>query len=127
MKIKVGDKIPLAEFFVLDENKAVKKIKSNSLLNSKKVIIIGVPGAFTKVCSAKHLPGYVNNFQLAQKKGTFFEKSRKHSRDRPGPFLMSLGCECGLGGSELKFGIASYHHLHHRFLKKNVQIQNVQI
>ena len=69
MKIKVGDKIPLAEFFVLDENKAVKKIKSNSLLNSKKVIIIGVPGAFTKVCSAKHLPGYVNNFQLAQKKG----------------------------------------------------------
>ena len=28
-----------------------------------------MPGAFTKVCSAKHLPGYVNNFQLAQKKG----------------------------------------------------------
>ena len=25
MKIKVGDKIPLAELFILDENKAVKK------------------------------------------------------------------------------------------------------
>ncbi len=69
MKIKVGDKIPLAELFILDENKAVKKIKSNSLLTSKKVIIIGVPGAFTKVCSAKHLPGYVNNFQAAKNKG----------------------------------------------------------
>ena len=28
-----------------------------------------MPGAFTKVCSAKHLPGYVNNFEQAKKKG----------------------------------------------------------
>ena len=28
-----------------------------------------MPGAFTKVCSAKHLPGYINNFEQAQKKG----------------------------------------------------------
>ena len=28
-----------------------------------------MPGAFTKVCSAKHLPGYVNNFEEAKKKG----------------------------------------------------------
>ena len=31
--------------------------------------MIGVPGAFTKVCSAKHLPGYVNNFDFAKQKG----------------------------------------------------------
>jgi peroxiredoxin len=68
MKIKEGDKIPSIDFFYLDESGA-KKIKSTELLKNHKAIVIGVPGAFTKVCSAKHLPGYVNNFEQAQKKG----------------------------------------------------------
>ena len=68
MKIKEGDKIPSIDFFYLDET-GLQKIKSTELLNNHKAIIIGVPGAFTKVCSAKHLPGYVNNFEQAQKKG----------------------------------------------------------
>jgi len=68
MKIKKGDKIPSIDFFYLDES-GPKKIKSNELLKNHKAIIIGVPGAFTKVCSAKHLPGYINNFEQAQKKG----------------------------------------------------------
>ena len=68
MKIKEGDKIPSIDFFYLDET-GPKHIKSTELLNNHKAIIIGVPGAFTKVCSAKHLPGYVNNFEQAQKKG----------------------------------------------------------
>jgi peroxiredoxin len=68
MKIKEGDKIPSVEFFYLDES-GPKKIKSTELLNNHKAIVIGVPGAFTKVCSVKHLPGYVNNFEKAQKKG----------------------------------------------------------
>ena len=68
MKIKEGDKIPSIDFFYLDES-GTKKIKSTELLKNHKAIVIGVPGAFTKVCSAKHLPGYVNNFEQAQKKG----------------------------------------------------------
>ena len=68
MKIKEGDKIPSIDFFYLDKS-GPKKIKSTELLNNHKAIIIGVPGAFTKVCSVKHLPGYVDNFELAQKKG----------------------------------------------------------
>ena len=68
MKIKEGDKIPSIDFFYLDET-GPKNIKSTELLKNHKAIIIGVPGAFTKVCSAKHLPGYVNNFEHAQKKG----------------------------------------------------------
>ena len=68
MKIKEGDIIPSKDFFYLDES-GPKKIKSTELLKNHKAIIIGVPGAFTKVCSAKHLPGYVNNFEQAQKKG----------------------------------------------------------
>ena len=68
MKIKEGEQLPLSEFFYLDSN-GPKKIKSTDLLQGQKVIIIGVPGAFTKVCSAKHLPGYVNNFEAAKQKG----------------------------------------------------------
>ena len=68
MKIKEGDKIPSIDFFYLDES-GPKKVKSTELLKNHKAIIIGVPGAFTKVCSAQHLPGYVNNFEKAQKKG----------------------------------------------------------
>jgi peroxiredoxin len=69
MKIKVGEKIPTTDFFHIDSSGAVKKVKSTELLAKQKAILIGVPGAFTKVCSAKHLPGYVNNFEEAKKKG----------------------------------------------------------
>ena len=69
MKIQEGDKLPLAELFYLDKDGAVKKIESNSLFKDQKVIMFGVPGAFTKVCSARHLPGFVKNFDEAKKKG----------------------------------------------------------
>ena len=68
MKIKEGEKLPLSEFFYLDSNGS-QKIKSTDLFENQKTIVIGVPGAFTKVCSTKHLPGYVNNFEAAKKKG----------------------------------------------------------
>ena len=69
MKIKVGEKIPSIDFFHIDNIGAVKKVRSTELLSKQKAILIGVPGAFTKVCSAKHLPGYVNSFEEAKKKG----------------------------------------------------------
>ena len=69
MKIREGETIPSTEFFYIDTGGAVKRIKSTEFLAKQKAIVIGVPGAFTKVCSAKHLPGYVNNFEHAKKKG----------------------------------------------------------
>jgi glutaredoxin/glutathione-dependent peroxiredoxin len=68
MKIKEGEKLPSANFFYLD-SEGLKKIQSVQLFENHKAIIIGVPGAFTKVCSAKHLPGYVENFEAAKQKG----------------------------------------------------------
>jgi peroxiredoxin len=68
MKIKEGEQLPSSEFFYLN-SEGVQKIKSINLFKNHKAIIIGVPGAFTKVCSAKHLPGYVNNFDNAKQKG----------------------------------------------------------
>jgi len=69
MRIKEGEKLPIADFFYLDDNNAVQKVDTNNLFKGHKVIMFGVPGAFTKVCSAKHLPGYVKNFEEAKKKG----------------------------------------------------------
>ena len=69
MKIKVGDKLPSSELFYLDEDNIPKKIDILNLCKSNKTIILGMPGAFTKTCSAIHLPGYVKNYDLALKKG----------------------------------------------------------
>ena len=69
MKIKVGDKLPSSELFYLDEDNMPKKIDILNLCKSNKTIILGMPGAFTKTCSAIHLPGYVKNYDLALKKG----------------------------------------------------------
>ena len=69
MKIKVGEKLPSSELFYLDQNNNVKKIYILDLCRSNKIIILGMPGAFTKTCSAIHLPGFVKNFDLALKKG----------------------------------------------------------
>jgi peroxiredoxin len=69
MKIKEGEKLPVSEFFYLDNEGAVKKVDTNSIFDNQKAIMFGVPGAFTKVCSARHLPGYVKNYDLAKQKG----------------------------------------------------------
>ena len=69
MKIKVGDKLPRADLFYIDQNNDVKKIDIIDLCTKNKTIILGMPGAFTKTCSALHLPGYIKNYDLALKKG----------------------------------------------------------
>ena len=69
MRIKVGEKLPSSELFYLDQNNDVKKIDILNLCRGNKTIILGMPGAFTKTCSALHLPGYIKNYDLAKKKG----------------------------------------------------------
>ena len=68
MRLKAGNKLPSSELFYLDQNNDVKKIDIIDLCKNK-TIIIGMPGAFTKTCSALHLPGYIKNYELASKKG----------------------------------------------------------
>ena len=69
MKIKVGEKLPSSQLFYLDQNNNVKKVDILDLCKDNKTIILGMPGAFTKTCSTLHLPGYIKNFELANKKG----------------------------------------------------------
>ena len=71
MKLKEEDNVPNSEIFVLENGEPTLK-KMEELLISKKVIIFGLPGAYTSVCSAKHLPGYVNMYQQYKDKGIDF-------------------------------------------------------
>ena len=68
MHIKENDQIPNVDVFVLENGEPVKK-NTQILLKDKKVVIFGLPGAYTSVCSAKHLPGYVNMFEQYKEKG----------------------------------------------------------
>ena len=68
MKIKINEKLPDSEVFQLI-NEEPEKIKIYSLFSKKKIILLGMPGAFTSVCSAKHLPGYVDLHDKFKEKG----------------------------------------------------------
>ena len=68
MNLKENEIIPSSEIFLLENGEPIKK-NILEFLKHKKVILFGLPGAYTSVCSAKHLPGYVNNFENAKKKG----------------------------------------------------------
>jgi peroxiredoxin (alkyl hydroperoxide reductase subunit C) len=68
MHVKENDQIPNVDVFVIENGEPVKK-NTQTLLMDKKVVIFGLPGAYTSVCSAKHLPGYVNMFEQYKEKG----------------------------------------------------------
>ena len=68
MKLKENDKILSAEVFILEDGEPIKK-DIKELLKDKRVVLFGLPGAYTSVCSAKHLPGYVNTFDKYKSKG----------------------------------------------------------
>jgi peroxiredoxin len=67
MTIKVGERLPngvLSEFIEQEtEGCSVgpNNFKVEDLVKGKKIVIFGLPGAFTPTCSAKHVPGYVGN------------------------------------------------------------------
>ena len=68
MKLKENDNIPNSEIFVFENGEPIKK-NIEELLKGKKAVIFGLPGAYTSVCSAKHLPGYINLYQKYKDKG----------------------------------------------------------
>ena len=58
--IDVGQTIPDALIQIKSEE-GVDAIKTADYFKDCRVVMIAVPGAFTRTCSAKHLPGFVNN------------------------------------------------------------------
>jgi len=68
MKLKENDIISSSEVFILKNGEPTKR-DIIELLKNKKVVLFGLPGAYTSVCSAKHLPGYVNAYEAYKAKG----------------------------------------------------------
>ncbi len=68
MAIKVGDKIPSMKL-MQGTAEGPKEVSTDELFGGKTVVLFGVPGAFTPTCSAKHLPGYVQNYDSLKAKG----------------------------------------------------------
>ena len=68
MTIKVGDKIPDVTFMKATAN-GPEPVESKDFFKGRKVALFSVPGAFTPTCSAKHLPGFVDNAAQLKAKG----------------------------------------------------------
>ena len=68
MTIKVGDKIPSATLMQMKDG-GPKPITTSELFDGKKVVVFALPGAFTPTCSAKHLPGFIQNADAIHAKG----------------------------------------------------------
>lgn len=68
MTIKPGDKLPSATFRVMGTD-GPKEMTTADIFSGKKVVLIGMPGAFTPTCHSNHLPGYVEQAEKFHGKG----------------------------------------------------------
>jgi peroxiredoxin len=75
MTIKIGDRLPdgqLQEFNDVETEGCAlgpNTFSVGELAKGKKIVIFGLPGAYTPTCSAKHVPGYVEKYEALKAKG----------------------------------------------------------
>jgi peroxiredoxin len=72
--IKIGDAIPDATLMETTEfgeacPLSPKPVSVAAATKGKRVVIFGLPGAYTPTCSAKHLPGYVGGLDTFKARG----------------------------------------------------------
>ncbi|KAI3775525.1 hypothetical protein L1987_50104 [Smallanthus sonchifolius] len=67
--ITVGDTIPDGTLAYFDENDQMQQVSVHSLAAGKKVVLFGVPGAFTPTCSMKHVPSFIEKSEELISKG----------------------------------------------------------
>lgn len=68
MTIAPGTPVPDATFKTMTADGAAN-VTTDELFAGKKVVIFGVPGAFTPTCSMNHLPGFIENRDAILAKG----------------------------------------------------------
>lgn len=76
MSVKIGDRLPDGKLAEATEFDPVAGCPINptdlsiaDAVKGKRVVIFGVPGAFTPTCSAKHLPSYVQQSDQLKARG----------------------------------------------------------
>ncbi|GMI83946.1 thioredoxin-dependent peroxidase 1 [Hibiscus trionum] len=67
--IAVGDVLPDGTLSHFDAEDKLQQVSVHSLAAGKKVVIFGVPGAFTPTCSLKHVPGFIEKAGELKSKG----------------------------------------------------------
>lgn len=73
--IQVGDKLPagtLKEFIEVETegcSLGPNDVDLGKAAAGKTIALFGLPGAFTPTCSAKHVPGYIANFDALRSAG----------------------------------------------------------
>jgi peroxiredoxin len=68
MTLKVGDSLPDVTLSIMGEN-GPEAVSTASLLGTGRVVLFGVPGAFTPTCSARHLPGFIEHADALRARG----------------------------------------------------------
>jgi peroxiredoxin len=66
--IKAGDRIPSTKLMTAGPD-GPHEVSTDDVFGGKRVVLFGVPGAFTPTCSMKHLPGFVQNAAALHAKG----------------------------------------------------------
>jgi peroxiredoxin len=75
MTIKTGDTLPdgqLQEFIEVETagcSIGPNTFKVADLVKGKKIVVFGLPGAYTPTCSAKHVPSYLQHYDALKVKG----------------------------------------------------------
>ena len=97
MTISINDNFPNQELRILIDGE-VQNINSADYFLGKKIVLVGVPGAFTPTCHLSHLPGYTENLQKFKDKGysvTFIAVND--------PFVMKAWCDANKAGNDILF------------------------
>jgi peroxiredoxin (alkyl hydroperoxide reductase subunit C) len=68
MTIAPGDTMPTATLYTMGAD-GPEAISTDDLFGGRKVALFGLPGAFTPTCSAKHVPGFLDNADELRAKG----------------------------------------------------------
>jgi peroxiredoxin len=68
MAIQVGEKIPDVTLKTMTPE-GMKNITTQEIFSGKRVVLFAVPGAFTPLCSAKHLPGFIEKADEIKARG----------------------------------------------------------
>lgn len=68
MTIKVGDKVPSGTLYRMGAE-GPEAVSTDDYFGGRKVVVFGLPGAFTPTCSGQHVPGYLANADAIAGKG----------------------------------------------------------
>ena len=68
MTIKVGDRLPNATFRLVTSD-GPKTVTTQEFFGGKKIVLFGLPGAFTPTCHKNHLPGFIAHEAAIKAKG----------------------------------------------------------